>query len=222
MKISKTALLVLGVGIFIIGFAALFSLYLGQTGEQGGLNENLASAQSLLPKLIAERDDLEGQVSQWEGELAKATAALNSSEAKYPKSVESIECDEVFFSFAYDCDLMIMELSAFEPYDEDVEDTDIAYSVGAAEVKVQNNELPPKILGDYEQYIDDTVDKMLAFIHLIAASGEFDISTIRLVNIENLGPPEEGALEGSETDAARREVAPQATIQILIYAFPRG
>jgi len=221
MKISKTALLVLGIGIFIIGFAALFTLYSGQTGEQGGLNENLASAQSLLPKLIAERDDLEGQVSQWEGELAKATAALNSSEAKYPKSVESIECDEVMFKLAADCDLMIMELSAFEPYDEDVEDTDIAYSVGVAEVKVQNNELPPKIFGDYEQYVDDTVDKMLAFIHLIAASGEFDIGTIRLVNIENLGSPEEGALEGAETDATRREVAPQATIQILIYAFPR-
>jgi len=221
MKISKTALLVLGIGIFIIGFAALFSLYLGQTGEQGDLNDNLASAQSLLPKLIAEKGDLEGQVFQWENELAKATAALNSSEAKYPKSVESIEYDEVMFKLADDCDLMIMELSAFEPYDEDVEDTDIAYSVGVAEVKVQNNELPPKILGDYEQYVDDTVDKMLAFIHLIAASGEFDIGTIRLVNIENLRPPEEGALEGAETDAARREVAPQATIQILIYAFPR-
>jgi len=221
MKVSKTALLVLGIGIFVLGFAALFTLYMGQVGEQADLNDNLASAQSLLPKLIAEREDLEGQVVQWEGELATATVALSSSEAKYPKSVESIEYDEVFFSFAYDCDLMIMELSAFEPYDEALEGTDIVYSVGVVEAKVQNNELPPKILGDYEQYANDTVDNMLAFIHLIAASGEFDIGTIRLVNIENLGYPEAGELEGAETDAARRELAPQATIQILIYSFPR-
>jgi len=221
MKISKTALLVLGIGIFIIGFAALFTIYLGQAGEQGELNDKLASAQSLLPKLTAEKEDLEVQVAQWDGELAKATAALNSSEARYPKSVESIEYDEVMFKLAADCDLMIMELSAFEPYDEDVEDTDIVYSVGAAEVKVQNTELPPKTVGDYEVFSDETVGKVLEFIHLLAVSEEFNISTIRLVEIENLDAPEAEALEGAETDAARRELAPQATIQLLIYAYPR-
>jgi hypothetical protein len=221
MKISKTALLVLGVGIFIIGFAALFTLYSGQSGEQVLLNKDLAASQSLLPQLIAEKEDFTGQLAQWQGELDKAMLALSKSEGRFPKSVESIEYDEVIFKLAADCDLMIMELSAFEPYDEKVEDTDIVYSVVAAEVKVQNTELPPRTVGDYELYVNDTVDKMLEFIHLIAASEEFNISTIRLVAIENLEPPEAEALEGAETDAARRELAPEATIQLLIYGFPR-
>ncbi len=221
MKISKTALLVLGVGIFIIGFAALFTLYSGQSGEQVLLNKNLVASQGLLPELLAEKDDLAGQLAQWEGELDKARLALSESEGRFPKSVESIEYDEVMFKFAADCDLMIMELSAFEPYDEEVEDTDIVYSVSAAEVKVQNNELPPGTAGDYEVYSDETVAKVLEFVHLLAASEEFNISTIRLVTIENLEPPEEGALESAETDAAKRELAPEATIQLLIYGFPR-
>jgi hypothetical protein len=221
MKISKTALIVLGVGIFIIGFAALFTVFLGQSGEQEVLNQELVSAQSLLPKLTAEKEDLESQLTQWKGELDKAMLALSKSEGRFPKSVESIEYDEVMFKLAADCDLMIMELSAFEPYDEDIEDTDIVYSVGAAEVKVQNTELPPRTVGDYEVYADETVDKVLEFIHLLAVSGEFNISTIRLVNIENLEAPDPETLEGAETDAARRELAPQATIQLLIYAYPR-
>jgi hypothetical protein len=86
---------------------------------------------------------------------------------------------------------------------------------------VQNTELPPRTVGDYEVYADETVDKVLEFIHLLAVSGEFNISTIRLVNIENLEAPDPETLEGAETDAARRELAPQATIQLLIYAYPR-
>jgi len=221
MKISKTALLVLGVGIFIIGFATLFTLYSGQSGEQVLLNNNLATSQGFLPELLAEKDDLAGQLAQWEGELDKAMLELSQSEGRYPKSVESIEYDEVMFKFAADCDLMIMELSAFEPYNEDVEDTDIVYSVGAAEVKVQNNELPPRTVGDYEVYSDETVVKVLEFVHLLAASEEFNISTIRLVTIENLDAPDLETLEGAETDAAKRDIAPEATIQLLIYGFPR-
>jgi len=221
MKISKTALLVLGIGIFVIGFAAIFALYSGQAGERSGLNANLVAAQSLLPKLMAEKDELAGQLAQWDGELAQATSALDKSEARYPKSVESIEYDETIFKLASDCDLMIMELTAFEPWDEDVKDSDITYAVGTAEVKVQNTELPPTTVGSFEVFADETVDKMLEFIHLIAASEEFNISTIRLVTIENLEPPDEDTLESAETDAAKRDLAPEATIQLLIYAFPR-
>ncbi len=221
MKISKTALLVLGIGIFVIGFAAIFALYSGQAGERSGLNANLVAAQSLLPKLMAEKDELAGQLAQWDGELAQATSALDESEARYPKSVESIEYDETIFKLASDCDLMIMELTAFEPWDEDVKDSDITYAVGTAEVKVQNTELPPTTVGSFEVFADETVDKMLEFIHLIAASEEFNISTIRLVTIENLEPPDEDTLESAETDAAKRDLAPEATIQLLIYAFPR-
>ena len=212
MKISKTALLVLGIGIFIIAFAALFTLFSGQSGEQERLNDSLAAAQSLLPKLVAEGEDLAGQLTQWESELAKATSSLGESEARFPKSVESIEYDETLFRIADDCDLRIIELTASEPQDEEVKDTDITYTVTNFTVVVRSKESPPSTLGDFEMYIDETLDNMLEFINIVATSGEFNVGTIELVNIERLEPPEE--IQEDET-------GPEAEIQIIIYGFPR-
>jgi hypothetical protein len=212
MKISKTALLVLGIGIFILGFAILFVLYSGQAGEQALLNDNLAASQNLLPKLLAEKSELEDQLAQWDGELAKATAELDKSEARYPKSVESIEYDEVLFKLAEDCDLRIVELTASEPSSENVKDTDIIYDITTVSVVVQDEESPPSNAGDYEIYIDAMVDKALNFIHLIVNTPDFDVATVTLASMENLEPPEE--VDGSEE-------IPEATIELAIYAFPR-
>jgi len=212
MKISKTALLVLGIGIFIIAFAALFTLFSGQSGEQERLNDSLAAAQSLLPKLIAEREDLAGQLTQWESDLAKVTSSLGKSEARFPKSVESIEYDETLFRIADDCDLRIIDLTASEPQDEKVVDTDITYAVTNFKVVVRSKESPPSTLGDFEAYIDETLANMLEFINIVATSEEFNVGTIELVNIEKLEPPEE--IQEDET-------GPEAEIQIIIYGFPR-
>lgn len=212
MKVSKTALLVLGIGIFILVFAILFVLYSGQSGEQEGLSSKLATTQGLLPELIAEREDLVGQLVQWEGELDKARLALSQSEGRFPKSVQSIEYDETIFKLAGECDLLIIELTASEPSNEQVKGTDIAYDVTTVEVVVKNVESPPGTAGDFEVYIDQTVDKVLEFVHLVAVTPDFNVATIKVVAIENLEPPEE--LEGGET-------GPEATIKLAIYGFPR-
>ena len=212
MKLSKTALLVLGIGIFIIGFATLFTLYSGQSGEQVLLNKNLATSQGLLPGLIAEKEDFAGQLAQWEGELDKAMLALSKSEGRFPKSVESIEYDEVIFKLAEQSGLLIIELTASEPEKEKVRETEITYTVTTIEVVVWNSDSLPGSAGDFEVYIDETVDKVLEFIHLIVTTPDFGVATIQVAAIEALEPPEE--LDGSET-------GPEATIQLLIYGFPR-
>ncbi len=210
MRLSRTALLVLGIGVFVIAFATLFTIYSGQSGEQEQLNDSLAAAQGLLPKLIAEREDLEGQLTQWESELAKATSSLSKSEARFPKSVESIEYDETLFKIADDCDLQVIELTASEPENKKVED--IIYAVTTFEVVVRSKESPPNIMGDFEMYIDETVANMLEFINVVATSEEFNVGTVELVDMENLEPPEE--ITGDED-------GPEATVQLIIYGFPR-
>jgi hypothetical protein len=221
MKISKTAILVLGIGIFILGFAILFTLYSGQSGEREQLNSRMATTQGLLPGLIAEKEELADQLAQQEAELNKLRVALDQSEGRFPKSIENIDYDEVIFKMAGDCDLKIMELTAIEPWDENVTGTDVTYMVGTSEVKVQNMELPPSTVGAFQTYSDATVEKMLEFIHLLASSGEFDVSTIRLVNIDNLNAPDADTLESAETEVEKRDLAPEATIQLLIYGFQR-
>jgi hypothetical protein len=210
MRLSRTAWLVLGIGIFIIAFATLYTISSGQSGEKEQLSGSLAKAQALLPKLIAEREDLAGQLTQWEEKLAEVTSSLSRSEARFPKSVESIEYDETLFKIADDCDLQIVEITASEPGEEKAED--IIYTTTTFEVKVRGKESPPSTVGEFEMYIDDTVANMLDFINAIATSEEFNVGTIELVDMEKLEPPEEVA--GDET-------GPEATIKLIIYGFPR-
>ena len=212
MKLSKTAFLVLGIGIFILGFAILFVLYSGQSGEQEQLNSSLDAAQGLLPEIIAEKGDLAGQLARWEGELDKARAALSKSEARFPKSVESIEYDEVIFKLAEQSGLLIIELTASEPAEEGVKGTEIIYAVTTVEVVVWNIDSPPSTAGAFEVYIDETVDKVLEFIHLVVTTPDFNVATFKVASIEGLEPPEE--LEGDET-------SPEATLELAIYGFPR-
>jgi hypothetical protein len=212
MKIGKTALIVLGVGVFIIVFATLFVMYSGQSGEREQLNASLTKAQGVLPELLAEKADLESQVTQWESELDKAMMALSQSQGRFPKSVESIEYDEVLFKLAEQSGLMIVEITASEPSEEVVKGTDITYDVSTFEVLVENAESPPATAGEFEVYIDETVDKVLEFIHLVVTTPDFDVATITVASIEGLEPPEE--LEENEE-------GPLATLELAIYGFPR-
>jgi len=212
MKISKTALIVLGIGIFVIVFATLFVLYSGQSGERAQLNTSLTKTQGLLPELIAEKEDLTGQLAQWEGELAKARVALSKSEGRFPKSVESIEYDETIFKLAEQSGLLIVELTASEPSEEKVKDTDITYDITMITVVLENAESPPGTAGDFEVYIDETVDKVLEFIHLVVVTPDFGVATIQVVAIEGLEPPEE---------LGEGETGPEATLELAIYGFPR-
>ena len=202
MKLSRTAWLILGIGIFVIAFATLYMVYSRQSGEQEQLNSSLSAAQAQLPKLIAERGDLEDQLSQWESELAEATLSLNKSKAEFPKSVESIEYDEALFDIADGCDLEILSLTASKPRDKKVED--ITYATTTFVVKVEPAESPPDPLTT--AYIDEAVANILDMVNTIATSEQFTSATAELVNI-NIPEPEE---EGKK---------PEATIRLVIYGY---
>jgi len=175
MKLSRTAWLILGFGIFIIAIGVLGWVCIQKGGEQGQLDNSLSLAQATLPKVISERADLERQLPQLESELAQAESLLNGVKARFPESVESIEYDEVLFEIADDCDLEITNLTASEPSDEEIEG--ITYSITSFEVEVEG-----------------TVAHILDFINTIATSEyspnetNFINAIIKEVNMEVFEP----------------------------------
>ncbi len=178
MKLSRTAWLVLGIGIFVIAFGSLYFLYSRQDNEQEQLNDSLSVAQATLPTLVSEKEDWESQLTQGESrltqqesqltqresQLAQATSLLDTTQASFPESVESIEYDELLFNFAHDCNLRITTLIASEPGNEEVED--ITYSVTSFTVDVKGE-----------------VANILDFINAIVTSEDFTCATAELVNI---------------------------------------
>jgi hypothetical protein len=228
MRLSKTAWLVLGIGIFIIAFAAMYSINSGQSGEQEQLNDGLAKNQALLPNLIAEREDLESQLAEWEKKVAEVTVLLDQSKGRFPHSVESVDYDAILFRIADDCDLQVTKLTVSEPGSTKVplkldgkKVEDIVYDTTTLEVKVRSKESPPNSAGDFETYIDDTMDNMLDFINDIVTSDEFNVCAIEVVDMKKLEPPDAEDLEDAD-DAARWGWAPEATIKLIIYGYKGG
>ena len=163
MKFSKTFWLILGIGISVIAVGILGWVYLDQRGEQKTLNESLSGAQTTLPMLVSQRDDLESQLTQRKSELAQAESSLREAKASF-ESVESIEYDEALFKIAKSCNLQITKLTASEPSDEEVES--VTYITASFTVDVEG-----------------TVPHILDFINTIATDENFANATIKSVTM---------------------------------------
>lgn len=108
MKPSKKVWLIIGIAIFAIVLAVLFSFYSRQAGEREQLEKSLEDAQFLLPQLTAQKEDMEDQ-------LAQAQSLLDRSRAEFPESVECIEYGEDLFEIADDCNLALTSLRPSKP-----------------------------------------------------------------------------------------------------------
>ena len=212
MRLSRTAWIVLGAGIFVIAFVSLYMFYSRQVTEQEQLETSLASAEATLPQLISEKDALEDQLAEWEKELADVTSALNKSRSKLAIPVHSIEYDEKLFGIADECDLEVASITASEPAEEEYGEVEgITYVVTSFEVTVQPADSPPATVASFKIYIDEAVTSIIDFVKTIATAKDFATATIEVVSIENLEPP-------SETEVGEAE-KPSATINLNIYSY---
>ena len=162
MKLSKTVWLVVVIVIFAIVLGVLFSIYSGQARERNELSDRLSNAQTLLPGLVANREDLEDQ-------LAQAESSLDKSQAEFPESVASIEYGEDLFEIADDCNLDLTSLSLSTPTNKKV--GDVTYSVSPFTVTVKGN-----------------TDDILEFIYAIRTGGDFQLpwsAQVKRVNMSS-------------------------------------
>ena len=149
MRLSKKVWLIVAIVIFAIVLGILFSIYSGQAGERKQLKDRLDNAQTLLPGLIDNKEELEDQ-------LAQAQSLLAKSQAEFPESVDSIEYDDDLFEIADDCNVEITRLTSSKPTSKEV--GAVTYSVSTYVVVVQGN-------------IDDILD----FIYAIRIGEDFQL-----------------------------------------------
>ncbi len=204
-RLSKTGWLILGIGIFVIALVSLYMLYSRQGDEQEQLNDSLLVAQATLPRVVSEKEDwqrqltqLGSQLTQQESQLAQATSLLDTTQASFPESVESIEYDEELFRIADNWDLEITTLTASEPHDnkvevEDINVDDITFSVTSFTADVKGE-----------------VANILGFISTIVTSEDFTSATAELVNInipEPLTEAEKEAIKEGLTKEIMEELS---------------
>ena len=159
MKLSKKVWLIVVVVIIVAALGVLFSIYSGQARERGDLQDRLSRAQTLLPTLITQRDSMEDQ-------LAQAQSSLDSSQVKFPESVDSIEYGEDFFKIAYGqklytmaggCGVELTRLTALKPINKEI--ATVTHSISSFVVVVEGN-----------------TDNILKFIDAIGTGIDYDLS----------------------------------------------
>jgi type II secretory pathway pseudopilin PulG len=130
MKISKKVWLIIGVAILIAAVVILVRIYTQQVREQEQLSVSLAAQQTLLRGLTASKNETEKQ-------LAQAESLFNTSQAKFPESVESIEYGEDLFKIADDCNVELIALSPSMPTDKT--GGAVTYSISSFVIEIQGN-----------------------------------------------------------------------------------
>jgi hypothetical protein len=186
MKLSKTAWWILGIGFFVIALVTLVMFYVGNSGEAKQLEDSLQVNESLLIQFRADRESLNSQLLQLKEQLDEAEVAYNQNKTNFSKAVRSIEYDQEIFSIANDNDLDVISLTALEPFENTLDD--IIFKNTIFKVEVQG-----------------TVQKILTFIHDVAAGSYFDSADVEMVDLE---VPEAG-----------QEGEPSAIIEIIIYSY---
>jgi type II secretory pathway pseudopilin PulG len=108
IKIDKKFWLIIVIVILVIAAVSLVRPYIQQVKERKELSVNLAAQQALLRNYTIDKEDLED-------ELEAAESLLNTSQAKFPESLESIEYGEDLFEIADDCNVQLTRLSPSMP-----------------------------------------------------------------------------------------------------------
>jgi predicted nuclease with TOPRIM domain len=151
----------------------MVALHASQSGDAKQLEENLETTQAVLNMLVADREELTGQLAQMETELDEAETAYYQSKARFPETVASIEYDEEIFSIADDNNLEIISLFASEPRENKV--SEIVFANTSFDVEVQG-----------------TVSHILNFIDDVVNGGYFEAADVEMVAMEIPEADDEG------------------------------
>jgi hypothetical protein len=160
MNVSRKVGLVLGAIVIVAALAVVGVFYFRQAGERADLNDRLDRAQTLLPSLTKQKQDLEG-------ELASAQSSLDTSRAEFPESVDSIEYGEYLFEIADDCNVVLASLSFPKP---------AAKKVGTVTYYVVSLSLP----------VSGTMANIFEFIDTIRTDDRFASTDVKSVSM-NVG-----------------------------------
>jgi len=149
MRLSKQVWLVVGIAVLAVVLGFLFMTYSQTAEDHRQLKDRLTVAQTRLPGLTAQKADLQNQDS-------RARSSLETSQAKFPESVASIEYGDDLFDTADESKVRIIKLTASSPVDRQV--GAITYSVSSFVVVVK---------GD--------VKDMLDFVHALRTTEDFQL-----------------------------------------------
>lgn len=171
MRLSRTFLLILGIGACAVIFAFLYLNYQQSAQERDLLLDQIEASQRKVSAINAEKRNLEPQVTQLENKISDLNKSFDQLKGEFPNiTVQSIEYDEELTGLADDSEITFMKVTATE--DSDVKEGNLTYTVSNFSVEVEG----------------ERVD-LLDFIHRVATSVYFKTSSVNVMTLEDEVPP---------------------------------
>ena len=220
MNFGKADQLILAIGIFVVAGIFLNQMHAKQKEETEQLNTQLAAAQLLVPKLIADKEDLDGQLAQMQADLSDAQLVLDENKAKFPNDAESIEYDELIFEIAHDRDLDIDTLAASEAAQYSVDN--VEFNVTSFTITLKGNAEGESFTSaqEYRAFTYQTVMDILDFISAVAEGPDFSTTTIESVDIDLPEPlTDDDILEMEGEEGGGYYDTASATIRVDVYSY---
>lgn len=118
-KFSKTGLLILATGAFIVVLASLGVMRIGQTSEQDSLNEALALSETRLS--VMNLSPLESQMADLEEQLIESERLLAEAKQNLVQSVISVDVADKFYQIAADHGITVDTISTTQNQETDYE-----------------------------------------------------------------------------------------------------
>jgi hypothetical protein len=135
MKLSNAKWVLILIGVVIVAFVALGTVYSQESDKQSQLDQDLAQAQLILSKsssnFQAEKQELNDKMSQAKAEIDVLKPVLSPS-------IESIEAVDSLFKIAQNCNMVILNVAATVPAKDKLNGAN--YATVQLTVKVQGQQ----------------------------------------------------------------------------------
>lgn len=149
MRLSRKIWVIAGFVVIGVVLGLVASAYFQSADQYRALEDRLAVAQTRVPTLTTEKEGLENDERQ-------AESRLNTSLAKFPRSIEIIEYGEDLFALAAGSNVRIVRMTASAPGNTEV--SGVTYSTSTVSMTVEGN-----------------VVEILEFIHALRTAGDFQL-----------------------------------------------
>lgn len=198
-KISKLSLMILGVGVMIIAFVALYLSYSQSTSQRDTLLKSIDTAQVRLAQIGADRRTTEPKLTQLQQQISDLNSAYNQSAGQFPvMPIQSIEYDNELSNLAEQCGLTLNSLTATDS-------------------SVQQDGNFTYIITDFTVQVAGDRTNLLDFIHRVSQSDYFTTASVNSVDLKEQATPTPTATPTSEVPPPVNYYTVDMTITVYRY-----
>jgi hypothetical protein len=115
LKVSKSMLFVLGIGVVVIALIYLVFAYRSQAGDRDSLSQQIAADTQTAANLDVQKLSLQTQKTQLSAQYTEAKTAFDQAGAVYSLPLESIDYGQELFNTADTLQVQITNLSMSRP-----------------------------------------------------------------------------------------------------------